>query len=68
VAAALGFAASLPPARYDGLDGMPFPGPPSYFPTKEEMADYLEDYARLPASGAATASGRWSVAQEAAAS
>ncbi len=33
------------PARYDGLDGMPFPAPPQYFPTKEEMADYLEAYA-----------------------
>jgi putative flavoprotein involved in K+ transport len=33
------------PARYDGLDGMPFPGPPSAFPTKDEMADYLEQYA-----------------------
>jgi putative flavoprotein involved in K+ transport len=25
-------------ARYDGLDGMPFPAPPTYFPTKDEMA------------------------------
>ncbi len=33
------------PARYDGLDGMPFPAPPHYFPTKDEMADYLESYA-----------------------
>jgi putative flavoprotein involved in K+ transport len=33
------------PARYDGLDGLPFPAPPSYFPTKDEMADYLERYA-----------------------
>ena len=33
------------PARYDGLDGMPFPGPPDAFPTKDEMADYLERYA-----------------------
>jgi putative flavoprotein involved in K+ transport len=33
------------PARYDGLDGMPFPAPPSSFPTKDEMADYLEGYA-----------------------
>jgi len=39
------------PARYCGLDGMPFPAPPHYFPTKDEMADYLESYAatfRLP--------------------
>lgn len=34
------------PARFDGLDGMPFPAPGSYFPTKDEMADYLESYAR----------------------
>jgi putative flavoprotein involved in K+ transport len=33
------------PARFDGLDGMPFPGPPSRFPTKDEMGDYLEAYA-----------------------
>lgn len=32
-------------AEFDGLDGMPFPAPPSYFPTKDEMADYLEAYA-----------------------
>jgi putative flavoprotein involved in K+ transport len=34
------------PARYDGLDGMRFPAPPHSFPTKDEMADYLEAYAR----------------------
>ncbi|HET9157044.1 MAG TPA: NAD(P)/FAD-dependent oxidoreductase, partial [Myxococcaceae bacterium] len=34
------------PAKYDGLDGMPFPAPPRHFPTKDEMADYLEAYAR----------------------
>jgi putative flavoprotein involved in K+ transport len=34
------------PARYDGLDGMPFPAPPDSFPTKDEMGDYLEAYAR----------------------
>ena len=33
------------PARFDGLDGMPFPGDPYRFPTKDEMADYLESYA-----------------------
>jgi putative flavoprotein involved in K+ transport len=32
------------PAKFDGLDGMPFPGPRNYFPTKNEMADYLEAY------------------------
>ncbi len=34
------------PARYDGLDGMPYPSDPGYFPTKDEFADYLEHYAR----------------------
>jgi len=34
------------PAKLDGLDGMPFPGPGHYFPTKDEMASYLETYAR----------------------
>jgi putative flavoprotein involved in K+ transport len=33
------------PARFDGLDGMRFPAPPHYFPSKDEMADYLETYA-----------------------
>lgn len=33
------------PARYSGLPGVPFPAPPHYFPTKDEMADYLELYA-----------------------
>jgi putative flavoprotein involved in K+ transport len=33
------------PARYDGLDGMPFPAPPNSCPTKDQMADYLEAYA-----------------------
>lgn len=33
------------PAKYDGLPGRPFPGDPLAFPTKDEQADYLEDYA-----------------------
>ena len=33
------------PARYDSLDGMRFPAPAISFPTKDEMADYLESYA-----------------------
>lgn len=39
------------PARFNGLAGMPYPAPSYYFPTKDEMADYLEAYAtrfRLP--------------------
>ncbi len=34
------------PAQYDGLPGMPFPGVRNSFPNKDEMADYLEEYAR----------------------
>jgi len=34
------------PGRYDGLPGMPFPGSPTSYPTKDETADYLEIYAR----------------------
>jgi putative flavoprotein involved in K+ transport len=34
------------PAWLDSLDGLPFPAPKNYFPTKDEMADYLETYAR----------------------
>jgi putative flavoprotein involved in K+ transport len=34
------------PAKYDGLDGMPFPAPRFSFPTKDEMADYLERFAQ----------------------
>jgi putative flavoprotein involved in K+ transport len=33
------------PANRDGLPGMPFPAAPSSYPTKDEMADYLESYA-----------------------
>ena len=41
------------PNRFNGLDGMPFPGPRYDYPTKDEMADYLESYAahfQLPVS------------------
>jgi putative flavoprotein involved in K+ transport len=34
------------PRRFDALDGMRFPGAANDFPTKDEMADYLESYAR----------------------
>ena len=33
------------PARFDSLDGLPFPGPSDAFPSKDQMADYLEAYA-----------------------
>src|SRR5215204_5095771 len=39
------------PARYDALPGLQFPGSRDAFPTKDQMADYLEAYAerfRLP--------------------
>ena len=32
-------------ARFDALPGMRFPAPPDSFPTKDEVADYLEAYA-----------------------
>jgi putative flavoprotein involved in K+ transport len=34
------------PARYAGLDGMAFRAPGDSFPTKEQVADYLVDYAK----------------------
>ena len=34
------------PAALSGLPGMPLPFPGGYFPTKDETADYLEEYAR----------------------
>jgi len=34
------------PARYSALPGFPFPARGDKFPTKEEMADYLERYAK----------------------
>jgi putative flavoprotein involved in K+ transport len=33
-------------ARYDSLPGMEFPGDPDRYPTRDEVADYLADYAR----------------------
>jgi putative flavoprotein involved in K+ transport len=34
------------PAEYDGLPGMPFPAPAGSHPTKDDVADYLQSYAR----------------------
>ena len=34
------------PARYSSLPGMDYPGSPYAFPTKDEVADYLETYAQ----------------------
>ena len=33
------------PARYDGIVGMPFPARSYSFPSKDQMAEYLESYA-----------------------
>jgi putative flavoprotein involved in K+ transport len=33
------------PAQYDALPGMPLPGRPDTYPTKDPVADYLQDYA-----------------------
>src|SRR5215212_6784073 len=45
------------PAFKDGLPGMPFPAKRTAYPTKDEMADYLEAYAAhfdLPVRSATT--------------
>jgi putative flavoprotein involved in K+ transport len=34
------------PARYDSLPGRPFPGDPDHYPDRDEVVDYLTDYAR----------------------
>lgn len=34
------------PAKRDALPGLPFPGDPERYPTKDDVADYLEAYAR----------------------
>jgi len=34
------------PARYSALPGLPFPGDPERYPGKDDVADYLEAYAR----------------------
>jgi len=34
------------PSKFNSLPGLPFPKPGDYLPTKDEVADYLEGYAR----------------------
>jgi putative flavoprotein involved in K+ transport len=34
------------PAEYNSLPGLPFPAPAGTYPTKDEVADYLDDYAQ----------------------
>lgn len=49
-------------ARYDGLPGMAFPAPPGTFPTKDDVADYLESYAirmDLPIRTGTRVTGLW---------
>src|SRR4051812_49713449 len=33
------------PRRYDSLPGLPFPGDPDGYPTRDEVVSYLEQYA-----------------------
>lgn len=50
------------PARYDGLPGMPFPAGRHTFPSKDQVADYLEAYAThfdLSVRGAISVDGLW---------
>jgi putative flavoprotein involved in K+ transport len=35
------------PSRYSGLPGMPFPGPPDRYPTRDEVTAYLRRYAKV---------------------
>jgi putative flavoprotein involved in K+ transport len=35
------------PSRYSGLPGMPFPGPPDRYPTRDEVTAYLRRYAEV---------------------
>jgi putative flavoprotein involved in K+ transport len=34
------------PARYSGLPGLPFPGDPESYPRRDDVVDYLTEYAR----------------------
>src|SRR5215211_7903709 len=34
------------PVRYSSLPGLPFPGDPDSYPTRDQVVDYLTDYAR----------------------
>jgi len=34
------------PARYSSLPGMPFPGDPDHYPHRDEVVDYLRQYAK----------------------
>jgi putative flavoprotein involved in K+ transport len=45
------------PARYSALPGMPFPGDPDHYPTRDEVIAYLERYAERFALPLALGSG-----------
>jgi cation diffusion facilitator CzcD-associated flavoprotein CzcO len=48
------------PAGYNGLPGLPFPAPKWFYPTKDEVADYLAAYAeRFATIRWATGPRRW---------
>jgi putative flavoprotein involved in K+ transport len=50
------------PARFDGLPGMPFPAPRHAFPSRDQMADYLEAYVArfaLPVRTGVRVDGLW---------
>jgi putative flavoprotein involved in K+ transport len=50
------------PCKYSSLPGLAFPAPEHSFPTKDEMGDYLEQYARhfeLPVKLAARVDALW---------
>lgn len=50
------------PAKFDGLPGISFPGDPLSFPTKDEIAGYLEGYAEkfdLPVLGGVRVERLW---------
>ncbi len=41
----MGHTAPFSSARFSALPGLAFPGDPDRYPTKDEVADYLRDYA-----------------------
>ena len=60
LARALGLAACCSRRRYDSLPGLPFPGDPDDYPTRDEVVAYLERYAaelRLPVAARTAPSG-----------
>ncbi|MFC8124801.1 flavin-containing monooxygenase [Streptomyces sp. NPDC057302] len=52
------------PARYSSLPGLRFPGDPDRYPTRDEVVDYLRDYARRLATEIHTAATVTSVTRQ----